>query len=262
MTARPAVLPVRTWGPADAPALVCLHGFLGAGADWADLAARLPDVRVVAPDLPGHGAALDLPDGAYAFDGAARAVLAALDAHAIQKPALLGYSMGGRLALALALGDPGRFTRLVLESASPGLPSGAARAERRALDAARADALRADFPAFLRAWYAMPLFATLPDAARAALLEARGAGRPDALARALVGMGTGAMPDLSVRLPALAVPTVAVAGALDAKFAGAARAMAVASPNVRAVVVEGAGHNVHVEAPAAFAGAVRDALAG
>lgn len=242
--------------PADARPLVCLHGFLGTGADWADFAARTGR-RVLAPDLPGHGRSMGLPDEAYTFEGAADAALAALDRSGVGRSVLVGYSMGGRLALHLALAAPGRFVALVLESASPGLPSEPERAARRRLDAERAAALEADLPEFLRAWYALPLFATLPAAQRGRLVAERATGDPRELARALVGMGTGAQPSLWPRLPDLDVPTLAVAGSRDAKFAALARRMAEVSSAVRAAVVDGAGHNVHIEAPEAFARAVK-----
>ena len=256
-----SLLPLHVLGSPTGVPLVCLHGFLGSAADWAPLAPRLPGVRLVAPDLPGHGDATAVPRAAYLFEAAAEAVVATLDAAGIGRAALAGYSMGGRLALHLALAHPQRWTCLVLESASPGLPDAAARRDRRSLDAERAEALRADLRRFVEAWYALPLFRTLTRTQRARLAERRAAGQPDTLAEALVGMSTGAQPDLWPRLAALAVPTVAMAGAEDEKFVGIAERMARASPRVRALSVAGAGHNVHVERPEAWAAVVRAALA-
>lgn len=253
----PAVLPTRTFNP-DAPGvpLVALHGFLGTKDDWADLAARLPHRRIVALDLPGHGEATGLPEDAYGFDAAVGAVAATLDALELGRFDLLGYSMGGRLALALALSQPVDINVLILESSSPGLETDAERAERRALDAERADALRADLPGFLRRWYAMPLFATLPAAEREALMRSRSTQNPDELARGLVGTSTGAMPSLWPHLHALDIPVRIVVGALDAKFVALARRMAAALPRPSVQLVDGAGHNVHVEHPERFAAIV------
>ncbi len=254
-------LPLHVLGHATGVPVVCLHGFLGSAADFAPLAPRLPGVRILAPDLPGHGDATGVPRAAYTFTAAAAAVLATLDAAGIGRAALVGYSMGGRLALHLALAHPERWTCLVLESASPGLPDAAARRERRSVDAERAEALRADLRRFVEAWYDLPLFRTLTRTQRARMAERRAAGHPDGLAAALVGMSTGAQPDLWPRLAGLAVPTVALAGAEDEKFVGIAERMARASPHVRALSVAGAGHNVHVERPEAWAAVVRAALA-
>jgi 2-succinyl-6-hydroxy-2,4-cyclohexadiene-1-carboxylate synthase len=103
----------------------------------------------------------------------------------------------------------------------------------------------------------MPLFATLPAGQRARLEAVRAMGAPVELARALVGMGTGAQPDLWPDLTRLAMPVTAVAGALDPKFEALARAMQVAHPALQVIQVAGAGHNVHVEVPDVFADVVR-----
>lgn len=255
------LLPARTFGSSqhpDTPPLVCLHGFLGTSGDWADLAARLPHRRVVALDLPGHGDATDLPDAAYAFDAAVQAVADTIGALGGARCDLVGYSMGGRVALAVALAHPNIIHTLTVESASPGLPSETDRAERRALDADRASALLADLPGFLRDWYALPLFATLSASQCVDMIGERARGDAQELACGLVGMGTGAMPDLWPRLHTLTRPVRLVVGARDAKFVRVARQMAARLPDAAVHVVEGAGHNVHVERPEAFAALLRE----
>ena len=226
--------------------VVLLHGFLGRGADWAPVAHRLAETRtVLAPDLPGHGTAPE----ASSLDEAVRALADRLDAERLGAVDLAGYSMGGRLALMFAVRHPARVRRLVLVSASPGLRTPDERAARRAADAALAAEIVADFPAFLDRWTRQPLFASLFEAQRARLVADRLAhGRPDALARALVGMGTGAMPSLWEPLRSLGVETHAVAGALDPKYVGIGTEMSAAAP-VRLTVVPGAGHNLLAEAP-------------
>jgi 2-succinyl-6-hydroxy-2,4-cyclohexadiene-1-carboxylate synthase len=162
--------------------------------------------------------------------------------------------MGGRLALHLAAHYPERFQSVVLEGASPGLPSPSDRLERRRVDAGRAAELARDLPAFLERWYRMPLFATLSTPERARLVAERCAQDPRELARALVGMGTGAQAPLWNWLGRLAVPVHAVAGGLDAKFVDLARQMQARSGGrIRAHVLPGAGHMAHAERPDAFA---------
>ena len=250
-------LPVTRWGRPDAPPVLLLHGFLGRGADWAPVADALAGAfRLLAPDLPGHGAAADLPPEACTMDAAADALVALLDAEGAPRPTVAGYSMGGRLALHLAVRHPGRVRALALVSASPGLPTDAARTERRALDAARAAELAADLPGFLERWYRMPLFSSLTDAQRAALVADRAAHTdPTGLARSLAGMGTGAQPWHGEHLHALRVPVLAVAGAADAKFADLARRMA-AAPSATAHLIPDAGHALLTEAPDALAAAL------
>ena len=237
--------------------VVLLHGFLGRGADWDAVRDGLPaswDVR--APDLPGHGAASGLAPEAHTMGAGADRALAGLD-----RPAdVVGYSMGGRLALHLAVTRPRAVRRVVVVSGSPGLPTADERAARRATDAARAAEVVADLLAFVDRWYRMPLWHTLPDDLRRRLTADRAAHNdPTGLAASLVGMGTGAQPSHWGALASLAVPVWAVAGALDPKFAEVARRMADAGP-VRPVVVPGAGHMMTAEAPGPLAAVVRDAL--
>lgn len=230
------------------PPLVLLHGFLGRGADWGPVAARFAGARrVLAPDLPGHGTAPNTAmDTLY---DAVHALADRLDAERVAGLDLVGYSMGGRLALLFALRYPEFVRRLVLVSASPGLRTEAERAARRASDAALAAEIVADFPGFLDRWTRGPLFASLTDDQRARIVAERLAhGRPEALARALVGMGTGAMPSLWEPLRTLGVETHAVVGALDAKYVALAQGMAASGP-ARVHIIPGAGHNLLAEAP-------------
>ena len=182
------------------------------------------------------------------MDAAAQRVLGAFDGPAD----VVGYSMGGRLAVHLAVRHPERVRRLVVVSGSPGLRTARERAERRALDADRAAEIAADFSDFLDRWTRMPLFAHLPDALRQRLEAERAAQDPAELGRSLVGMGTGAQPSHWGALGGISGPALAVAGALDPKFVGVARQMAQAGP-VGVAVVPGAGHHLPAEAPDALA---------
>ena len=231
------------------PTVLLLHGFLGRGRDWDAIRAGLPaGWPTLAPDLPGHGAAVGLPEAAYTIDGAAARLADALAAPAD----VVGYSMGGRLALHLAVTRPDVVRRLVLVSASPGLRADAERAARRTLDAQRADEIAADLPGFLRRWHRMPLFAMLPDALRRQLEAEKAVNDPAELGRSLLGMGTGAQPSHWNALARISAPTLAVAGGLDAKFVRLAREMARAGPAVELAVVPDAGHAVPAEAPDAL----------
>jgi 2-succinyl-6-hydroxy-2,4-cyclohexadiene-1-carboxylate synthase len=168
---------------------------------------------------------------------------------------LVGYSLGGRLALGAAVAEDesttGRVASLTLLAASPGIVDTAERAERRRIDAERAGRLERDgLPAFLRRWYRMPIFAPAVDLVGLDLMVARRSrGQAHALAAALRGAGAGMMPDLRPRLPGLAVPVLAIAGDHDAKYVNLERDVAALAPAGEFAVVRGAGHALLVEAP-------------
>jgi 2-succinyl-6-hydroxy-2,4-cyclohexadiene-1-carboxylate synthase len=187
------------------------------------------------------------------MEAVARDVEALLD-HLQASPAhLLGYSMGGRLSLYLALHRPRRWISLILESASPGLATAAERARRAQKDEALAAFIeREGLPAFVDRWQALPLFASqkrLPQDVRQAHREGRLRNRSRGLANSLRGMGTGVQPSLWPRLGELALPVLLVAGELDDKFVAIAQEMAAELSRVRLEIVPDAGHTVHLERP-------------
>ena len=226
--------------------VVLVHGFTQTQAAWEPVAAGLrARLRLVRVDLPGHGGSAGVRTGF--------AEAAGLLGTCGGRAAYVGYSLGGRLCLRLALDRPELVRALVLLGASPGIADPAARAERRAADEALAAGVERDgVAAFLDRWLAGPLFATLPPS-RAGLPD-RLANTPEGMASALRLLGVGAQAPLWNRLADLRCPTLLVAGALDAKFAALAAEMAAAiGPAARLALVPGAGHAVHLERPAAVA---------
>jgi 2-succinyl-6-hydroxy-2,4-cyclohexadiene-1-carboxylate synthase len=245
------------FGDAGAPAVLFLHGFMGSSEDWREVTTALDNrFRCLVVDLPGHGASLGLSPEDYTFEGASRALLRLLDELGVGRPTIVGYSMGGRLALYLVLRHPERCAGLFLESASPGIEDAAERRARCEADEERARRLEDDFGTFLANWYRQPLFASLArrEGLVEAMIEARARNDPAELACSLRGMGTGRGPSLWGELAELRVPALAVAGELDEKFVRVSNRMAGSSPNVRAAVVPMAGHNVRAEAPDAYLG--------
>ena len=239
----------------DAPPYLLLHGFTGAAANWSRVAHALaPRSRVIAPDLLGHGRTDAPPDPArYAMPHAAADLFALWRLLELPPLHLVGYSMGGRLALYLALEYPPMIARLTLESASPGLESDDERLARRASDEALADRIESDgIQAFVAAWENLPLFATQSDDVKASLRPVRLAQRPLGLANSLRGMGTGAQPSLWPRLPELTMPVQLIVGALDAKFTDINRRMQALIPMSRLTIIPGGGHTVHLEQPDAY----------
>jgi 2-succinyl-6-hydroxy-2,4-cyclohexadiene-1-carboxylate synthase len=242
----------------DRPGLgrvVLVHGFTQTLASWGAVGERLGrGWEVVRVDLPGHGGSGSVRVGFAEAAGLVGAVGGAA--------AYVGYSLGGRLCLRLALDRPDLVRALVLVGASPGIADAAARAERRSADEALAARVeREGVAAFLDRWLAGPLFATLPAAA--AGRAERLANTAEGLAYALRELGTGAQAPLWDRLAGLRPPTLLVAGALDAKFAALAEEMAAAiGPSARVALVPGAGHAAHLERPDQTAALIEEFLAG
>ena len=234
--------------------VVLVHGFTQTLASWKAVGERLAGrFEVVRVDLPGHGGSGGVRVG---FGEAAGLVGEAGGAGAY-----VGYSLGGRLCLRLALDRPDLVPALVLIGASPGIGDPGGRAERREADEGLARRVERDgVAAFLDGWLAGPLFAGLPEAA--AGREERLANTAEGLTYALRRLGTGAQEPLWDRLGGLAPPVLLVAGEHDAKFAGIAREMAAAiGPSAEVALVPGAGHAVHLERPAATAALVEEFLA-
>jgi 2-succinyl-6-hydroxy-2,4-cyclohexadiene-1-carboxylate synthase len=249
----------------DGPVLVMLHGFTGSAAGWGRHLDALAayGLRVIAFDLPGHGQS-DAPADPrqYEMERCQQDILAALRELGVSngQAVLLGYSMGGRIALYSAFS--GFFRALVLESASPGLDDPIEREKRRSDDEELAVSIERDgVEAFVARWEKLPLFAsqqTLPPEVREALRIQRLNNRASGLAQSLRGAGTGVQPFLFPRLPLLRIPVLLIAGELDTKFTAIATSMARALPQAHLRIVPGAGHTVHLERPQEFVSLVGD----
>jgi 2-succinyl-6-hydroxy-2,4-cyclohexadiene-1-carboxylate synthase len=234
--------------------VVLLHGFAGTGRAWDPVIERLEPERytALAPDIRGHGSASDARP--IDFDAVVADVLDAAPA----RFALCGYSMGGRVALHVALAAPERIERLILVATTAGIEDHAERAARRAADEQLAAfAETASIEEFAERWTGQPLFANTPPDAVELWLEDLLRNDPRALAAVLRGTGTGAMAPLWDRLPDLTMPTTVLVGERDAKFLAIARDRLVpAIPRAELIVLPGVGHGLPREAPEAIAAAI------
>jgi 2-succinyl-6-hydroxy-2,4-cyclohexadiene-1-carboxylate synthase len=232
----------------EGPLLVVLHGFTQAGSSWAPFLEHLAGPRrVLCVDLPGHGRSADVTCD---LEGAARLVVELVDEEPFD---LVGYSLGGRIALHVACQAPPSLRRAAAISAATGILDVSARAARLQRDVEMADDLEASggVEAFVRRWLANPLFATLPPAR--ADLDARTRNTASGLADSLRRCSLGTQRPLTEELRELDLPLLMVAGARDDPFAATACALAATRPGIAAALVPGSGHVCHLEQPAVTA---------
>jgi 2-succinyl-6-hydroxy-2,4-cyclohexadiene-1-carboxylate synthase len=223
--------------------VVLLHGFAGTGRAWDPVVERLDPERYtpIAPDLRGT------------FDTVVDEVLTV----APERFVLCGYSMGGRVALHVALAARDRIDRLVLVATTAGIEDEAERAARRAADEKLAAfAESATIEAFADRWMAQPIFAGTPAEAARIWREDLLRNDPRALAAALRGLGAGAMTPVWDRLGELTMPATVLAGERDAKYVALGERLVAALARAQLIVVPGAGHGLPREAPAAVAAAL------
>jgi 2-succinyl-6-hydroxy-2,4-cyclohexadiene-1-carboxylate synthase len=239
---------------AGSPRVVCCHGFTQTGRSWAPVASLLAERHeVVTVDMPGHG------DSGHA--DADLWAAAELVGSAGGPAAYIGYSMGGRVALHLALLRPDLVTSLVVVGATGGIDDDDERARRRSADESLATGIERDgVDAFLAGWLAQPLFASLPAAA--AGVDDRRRNTAAGLAASLRHTGTGTQEPLWDRLARLETPVLVVAGARDEKFTAlGGRLVSAIGAGARFAAIPDAGHAAHLEQPAAFAALVEHWLA-
>lgn len=233
--------------------LLLLHGFTGSLETWKFLVPTLGSAyRLIMVDLIGHGKT-DSPCGVmrYTMENAVEDLKNVLDALGIAKTNLLGYSMGGRLALSFACIYPHYIDKLILESASPGLVTEEERKIRKDQDRQLAERIIHDGVAdFIDFWENTPLFASqkkmLPEKINR-IKKQRLSNSETGLAGSLLGMGTGSQPSWWDSLASLDLPVLLVTGELDDKFCGIARRMQKLMKNCDWKIIKGAGHAIHVE---------------
>lgn len=233
--------------------IVLLHGFSGTHRAWDGVIPLLDPERYrpLALDLPGHGERTG-DRWPITFEGCVETVLA----QAPERFALCGYSMGGRVALHVALAAPERVSRLVVIAANPGLEDPNERAERLASDERLAQKLESEpFEDFIESWRTQPLFAADPPAVGELAREDQRRNDPLALAAAMRGLSVGAMASLWGRLGELRMPVTFVAGERDEKFRVIGVRFAQECPGAALRVVEG-GHGLPLENPGAVVSSI------
>jgi 2-succinyl-6-hydroxy-2,4-cyclohexadiene-1-carboxylate synthase len=249
----------------EKPIILLLHGFMGNMHEF-DEAIKLlfNNFAYLTIDLPGHGKTQVLDDECYTMASTAQAIISLLDKLNINQCYLIGYSMGGRLALYLTLHFPQRFIKVVLESASPGLATEMARLARIKSDAQIAKKLariinKDDFYDFLNHWYQQPIFGDIKNHSQYQyMIESRLANHPLNLVKSLQFMGTGSQPYLWELLTENTIPLLLLVGEKDPKFIDINIAMTEKCSFAKLQIIHQVGHNIHLENTLAFVQPIQD----
>ncbi|MBP1039708.1 2-succinyl-6-hydroxy-2,4-cyclohexadiene-1-carboxylate synthase [Vagococcus sp. BWB3-3] len=253
---------------ATRPTLLCLHGFTGTGATFNGIANEFPDHNLLTIDLIGHGqSASFVHPYRYQMTSLTQDIRLLTNQLGITQFALLGYSMGARVALSFSLSYPELVTALILESGSPGLASPSARRERRVSDLHLAQKLlKEPLCDFINFWEALPLFESqkrLSSHGQSLIRQERLNQTAFGLATSLWAMGTGSQPDYWPQLTDLqSFPVLLVTGKEDLKFQEIAQQMIARQPTITGEIIPYAGHAVHLEQPKRFAQVINHWLKG
>ncbi|MCC5841835.1 MAG: 2-succinyl-6-hydroxy-2,4-cyclohexadiene-1-carboxylate synthase [Opitutales bacterium] len=242
-------------------ALLALHGFGGTGADFEPVvqATSPSHLQWATPDLPAHGSfqisRSELPNLSFSLTDAF--VTEAFSRLAADQRWLLGYSMGGRIALHAVCSGSVKPDRLILIGASPGLECPRERASRLDLEEAWATRVeREGMARFAEFWTTLPIIQSqeaIPEPTRSLIQRRRAEQNPANIAQVLRSLGTGRMPSLWPALARITCPTDLFTGARDGKFARIAQRMLPHLIKGRHMEISHAGHTAHLENPTEFA---------
>ena len=245
---------------------VFLHGFTGSMKTWEPIIEDLPEnARYIAIDLLGHGkTASPSEPRRYEMQEQLYDLHELLNSLQVSNFVLVGYSMGGRVALAYALAYPGHVKHLVLESASPGLQTPIEQKARIIEDEKLADKIETGgIESFIDFWQNIPLFDSqkkLDELKIKTIRQERLQQSPVGLANSLKGIGTGQQPSYWAHLEQLKIPVTLITGELDQKFNLIAQQMQNCFPNCQHIQVSAVGHAIHVENPVQFATIIKEQL--
>jgi 2-succinyl-6-hydroxy-2,4-cyclohexadiene-1-carboxylate synthase len=244
-------------GPATGDPVTLLHGFTQTSRSWRELLALLPkEFRYLVPDLRGHGATKLKPRAPHTMAACTADLLSLWAREGVTKTHLVGYSMGGRLALQVATAHPDRLLSLTTIGAHAGMAE-ELRAARRASDEQLAAKIEQRGVAeFVKYWGTLPLFKGLDrrgPAFRASLDADRRRNTAAGLAASLRGMGSGVAEPVWDALPRVTCPCLFIAGAEDHGYAHEARRLAASVTDGAAEIVPRAGHAAQLERPDAVA---------
>jgi 2-succinyl-6-hydroxy-2,4-cyclohexadiene-1-carboxylate synthase len=242
---------VKKYGDPSNPPAVFLHGFMGSADDWQDVINSITDnYYCLAFDLPGHGLTKVKSIDEYKIQTCAQQLVEWLELNIKNKFDLCGYSMGGRLALYMAVNYSDRIKKVIIESASPGLKTKEERQNRIQIDNLRAKRiLMESLDQFLDDWYELPLFDNINKESDdyKSMIERRLKNNPILLAKSLLHMGTGNQPSLWDQFDKIKSQLLLIVGEKDDKFKMIAGEIADNCYNAKMKIIPDSGHTVHLE---------------
>ena len=241
--------------------IVYLHGFAGSADGFAHIAPHL-NREVFAIDLLGHSGT-DSPENPnrYILDEQLKDLRSIFESLALKHFVLLGYSMGGRLAMRYALQNRNQISALILESSSTGIKDPAERKDRIKRDNQLASRILHNKNEFFAAWNRLPLFSSPDDAPKEPknrLNKIQLEQNPVGLANNLIGFGAGTLMPVSAK--ELDVPVMVITGGLDHKYTEMWKTECLSIKSAKHIVIEGAGHRVHLDRPVAYIQHINNSL--
>jgi len=251
-------LSISLKGDNNNSAVIFLHGFMGSGHDWDEIISSLSDkYYCITIDLPGHGQSNNLEQlgDVWSFDAISRKLSDILIHLEIKTASLLGYSMGGRIALYFALKYPQLISRLILESTSPGIKNDDQREARLLKDLKIAHELRTEsFDIFLDKWYELPFFSGIKIHPKyPSLINRRNKNNPHLLAQSLESFSPGKQAYLMDQLVTLKMRVNLICGEKDQKYLNLMNQIKQQKPPFNLKIFNDCGHNVHFEKSEQFA---------
>ncbi|MBG7609495.1 MAG: 2-succinyl-6-hydroxy-2,4-cyclohexadiene-1-carboxylate synthase [Anaerolineae bacterium] len=252
-----ATWPYHSLGDPRKPTLLFLHGFMGSGLDWLPIAKYFKnDYFCIMPDLPGHGNNLNFEmNQVLDYSTLTEGLLVLLETNHFDQVSLIGYSMGGRLALYFAIHYAEKIKHLILESANPGIDDLQARSQRAQVDLQRSKLIEdGGIESFVDQWYQMEIFGSMQrqDKLFKAMKTARKENKSLWMAKFIRELSPGLQPTLWNQLSDLSMVTMLIAGALDEKYVRIVSKTAEKISQVTVRVIPNVGHSTHFEAPRDF----------
>ena len=246
--------------------VLLLHGFTGSGEDWEFLIPSLKKTcNLYTIDLVGHGRSDSPSDaGHYTMDSLTGYLNEFIGKVIKNNPVMLGYSMGGRIALSYAAAFPENIKALILESSAWGIKEKDQRETRIKEDEKIAGfILSSSMEEFTEFWMNRPIFKTQKNLNPEILKRVKSGkmkNNPVGLSNSLLAAGTGKMNPPQNNIKGFRMPVLLITGGLDKKFTGINSEMAALLENAKHVTVPEAGHNVHLEKPGIFTNVIKDFL--